>query len=172
MLYIFFCCDLTDNNPFKDVDHRMKTTQALVRAFPKEPKFTKKEQDLIDAGMDAYNFFNETALERAGLAYDQKIDEIRSLMERLSPEVHAIPKIHICEFCAELNPDGVNYVEEIEKYVSNAVDLEKFAKLLGDMATYKLKALETAKKIENTGRVRGNKGSSLIERGVFRQEKK
>ena len=44
-------------------------------------------------------------------------------------------------------------------------------KLLNEMATYKLKSMETAKKIENTGRVRGNKGSSLIERGAFRKTK-
>jgi len=172
LLYIFLCCDLTEQNPNRDVDYRMKQEQALSRAFNnKDKKFLKKEEVLLDAAIDAYNFFNETAIERATLAYDQKIDEIRSLMERLQPEVHPNYKIHSCDLCAEFNPDGVNQVEEVEKYVSNAADLEKFAKLLNEMATYKLKSMETAKKIENTGRVRGNKGSSLIERGAFRKTK-
>lgn len=173
LMYIFLCCDLTDSNPNRDVDHRMKRDQALSRAFnAKDKKFLKKEESLIDAAIDAYNFFNETAIERATLAYDQKIDEIRSLMERTEPEMHAIQETHMCEYCAELNPEGVNRIEEISKYVSNAVDLEKFAKLLNEMATYKLKSMETAKRIENTGRVRGNKGSSMIERGVFLGKKK
>jgi len=78
--------------------------------------------------------------------------------------------VHSCDFCATLNPDGVNLVEEIDKYVSNAGDIDKFAKLLNDLATYKLRAMETAKKIENTGRVRGDKGSSIIERGSFKDQ--
>jgi hypothetical protein len=166
LLYVFSCCDLTDQNPIKDIDYRLKRDQAMSIAFKgKEKKFLKKEEALLDSAIDAYNFYNETAIERATLAYDQKIDEIRSLMEETAPEVHLIYKTHMCDSC---NPDdGINRVEEVEKYVSNATDLEKFAKLLNEMATYKLKSMETAKKIENTGRVRGNKGSSMIERGTF-----
>lgn len=174
LLYVFFCCDLTGNNPMSDIDYRLKPGQAASRVFhkPDIEHLSKKESALIDAAIDAYNFLNETSLERAGLAYDQKIDEIRSLLERLTPEVHASCKFHACDFCTDINPDGINQVQEIEKYVSNAADLEKFAKLLGDMATYKLKAMETAKKIENTGRVRSGKGSSMIERGVFLRDDK
>ena len=171
LLYVFYCCDLTDQNPLRDVDYRLKKSQALSRAFlGKQKTFTAKENDLIDAAIDAYNFLNETSLERATLAYDRKIDEIRSLLENVKPEIHPNHKVHMCEYCSEFNPDGINQISEIDKYVSNATDIEKFSKLLNDMATYKLKSMETAKKIENTGRVRGEKGSSLIERGSFRRD--
>lgn len=155
LLYIFFCCDLTENNPLRDVDYRMKKEQAMARAFnTKDKQFLKKEETLIDAAIDAYNFFNETAIERATLAYDKKIDEIRSLLEDTQPEIFQTLDQHG-------NPNG---------YASNDKIIANFSKQLNDMATYKLKAMETAKKIENTGRVRGDKGSSLIERGAFRRK--
>ena len=156
LLYVFYCCDLTDNNPMRDVDYRMKEEQAFSRAFAGGilTKFTKDQRALIDAAMDAYNFFNETAIERATLAYDQKIDEIRTLLEDTRPEIHPV-----------MDENG-----GITNYVSNNKILADFSKQLNDMATYKLKAMETAKKIENTGRVRGDKGSSLIERGAFRRD--
>jgi len=158
LLYVFFCCDLTEQNMFRDIDHRLKESQALSRAYPgnKKKEFNKKEKELVEAAMDAYNFFNETALERATLSYDQKIDEIRTLLDDTKPEVHPI-----------IDEDG-----NIDKYVSNDKIIANLSKQLGDLAVYKLKALETAKKIENTGRVRGGKGSSLIERGGFRKDKK
>jgi len=170
LLYIFYCCDLTKSNPISQVDYRMKEEQAAKMAFRGAAKFTKKEQELVDAGIDAYNFCNEGALERASLAYDQKIDEIRTLLEGLEPEVHAKYKEHMCDFCNELHSEPINQVLEIEDYVSNDRIIANFAKQLNEIATYKLKALETAKKIENTGRVRGDKGSSLIERGAFRKK--
>lgn len=168
LLYIFYCCDLTNQNPMRDVDFRLKEEQAMSRALGpiKKTSFTKKEEALISAAMDAYNFFNESALERAGLTYDQKIDEIRSLLEKTKPELHAVYETCTCNMCQE------NVVDIIEKYVSNDKIIASFAKQLNDLAIFKLKAMETAKKIENTGRVRGDKGSSLIERGVFREEPK
>ena len=166
LMYVFFCCDLTEQNPLRDVDYRMKEDQANRRAFSgsKPKKFNAKEQVLVDSAIDAYNFFNETALERATLAYDKKIDEMRTLLEKVAPEMHPILTEPTCVVCSE------NVTTVVEKYVSNAAEIEKFMKMLDSAATYKLKAMETAKKIENTGRVRGDKGSSIIERGVFRDE--
>lgn len=154
LLFVFYCCDLTEANFLRDTDHRLKKSQAARRVYNKDEKelnFSAEEQQLLDSAIDAYNFFNETALERATLAFDKKIDEIRSLMDEITPNSTSLE-----------DADG-----QIIKYVSNAGDIEKFSKLLSDLAVYKLKSLETAKKIENTGRVRGNKGSSLIERGAF-----
>jgi len=171
LLYVFYCCDLTDNNPLKDIDYRMKEDQAEKMAFKNKPKkFNKGEDKMVDAAIDAYNFLNETSLERASLAYDQKIDEVRTLLESLQPEVHSITETHICDYCADLNGEDSNTVPEITGYVSNDKIIQNLSKQLNDMAVFKLKALETAKKIENTGRVRGDKGSSLIERGAFKDQ--
>lgn len=155
LLYIFHCCDLTNNNPMKDVDYREKERQAMVRALGplKKTKFTKAEQKLIDAGLDAYNYFNEDALERSANVQQRKIDEITSLLDRTKPfitEVHDID------------------TGEIDKVVTNQKAIEGFVKQLESLAIGMLKAKETAKKVENVGRVRGDKGSSMIERGVFR----
>lgn len=162
LLYVYYCCDLTPENLLRDVDYRIKEKQANTRAFNiSTPRtFNDEEKKLLDAAIDAYNFFNETALERAGLAYDRKIDEFRSKLEELRPEVHTIYKECVCNNC-------VNEFSVVEKYVSNEGIIGNYAKQLNDLAVFKLKAMETAKKIENTGRVRGSKGSSMIERGVF-----
>lgn len=156
LVYVFYCCDLTEQNPLRDVDYRLKEEQALSRAFiVKNKKFTKQERTLLDAALDAYNFLNENALERATLSYDRKIDEIRTLLDTTTPEIHSV----------------TDQAGDVISYVSNNTIIASFAKQLSDMATFKLKAMETAKKIENTGRVRGDKGSSLIERGAFRRVK-
>jgi hypothetical protein len=159
LIYIFYCCDLTEQNPLRDIDYRLKEENAFSRAFKKikKKKFTVEEEKLIDAAIDCYNFHNETALERATLTYDRKMDEIRTLLESTEPEIHPVMDLD---------------TGQVDKYVSNNKILADFSKQLNDMAIYKLKAMETAKKIENTGRVRGDKGSSLIERGVFRTDGK
>jgi len=174
LLYVFYCCDLTEQNPLRDVDYRLKESQANSRSFPgKKPKeFNKKESSLVDSALDAYNFLNETAIERATLAYDKKIDEIRTLLESTLPEIHATYETHICEMCASNHDDALQEIQEIKSYVANDKIIASFASQLTTMAVNKLKAMETAKKIENTGRVRGKKGSSLIERGSFRRDKK
>jgi superfamily I DNA and RNA helicase len=88
LLYVFYCCDLSDDNLMRDVDYRLKPEQAMVRAFQgKKKKFTKVEEALIEAAMDAYNFFNETSAERAVLAIDKKIDEARTVLEETDVEI-------------------------------------------------------------------------------------
>jgi len=156
LLYIYWCCDLSQENPMSGLDHRLKEGQALSRALGKHKKssFNKKETALIDAGMDAYNFFNETALERVGLSYDKKIDELRTQFDGLKLEIH---EIH--------DENG-----GVKGFASNDKIIENVGKQIVEMANNKLKAMEAARKIENKGRVRGDKGSSMIERGVFRND--
>jgi hypothetical protein len=153
LLFVFWCCDLTALNPFRDVRVSRKVEDATKRIFlgTKRKKFTKQEADMIDAAMDAYNYFNEDALERSALVQSKKIDQINDLLDNTKPEVHPV-----------FDEDGA-----IDKYVSNAKIISDLRKELKEMALGMLAAKETAKKIENTGRVRGNKKSSLIERGLF-----
>jgi Asp-tRNA(Asn)/Glu-tRNA(Gln) amidotransferase C subunit len=155
LLYIFYCCDLTNNNPMKDVDYREKERQAMARALGpiKKTKFTKKETELINEGLDAYNYFNEDALERSANVQQRKIDEISDLLDKTKPFIDLVHDID---------------TGEIDKVVTNQKAIEGFVKQLESLAVGMLKAKETAKKVENVGRVRGDKGSSMIERGVFR----
>jgi hypothetical protein len=152
LLYVFFCCDLTEENFMKDVDFRQKPTQAKLRAFKiKDFKFSKDEQKLIDAAIDAYNFFNETSAERSELILDQKIDEARVKLAETEIEV-----------IRNINPQ----TGEV-KFTSNEGIISKIAEQIDTLMSLKLKTKQTALKIQNTSRVKGDKGSSLIERGVF-----
>lgn len=153
LLYIYLCCDLSEENPMKDVDFRQKPQQALSRAFKdKNKKFTLVEQELLDSGMDAYNYFNETAAERSEIAIDKKIDEARSKLEETKIEV-----------VRNQNPQT-----EVVSFVSNESIITKIAQQINEMMSLKLTMKQTAMKIQSTSRVKGNKGSSLIERGIFK----
>jgi len=156
LLYVFYCCDLTNSNPMKDVDYREKPRQAMVRALGpiNKTSFTNKEQSLIDAAMDAYNYFNEDALERSAMVQQKKIDEISALLNKTEPFIEIVH-----------DEDG-----QLDKVVTNERAIAGFVKQLEVLAVGMLKAKETAKKVENVGRVRGDKGSSMIERGVFRDD--
>jgi len=158
LLYVFYCCDLSDDNPMRDLDYRMKEEQAMIRAFRKLGKksFNKRERDLIDEAIDAYNFFNETSAERAVLAIDAKIDEARTKLTEMEVEVIR----------------NVNENTGVVSFASNENIMSNLAKQIGEMMTLKVSITNAAKKLENAGRVRGGKGSSLIERGnlVRREE--
>jgi len=152
LIYVFYCCDLTDSNPMRDVDHRMKEEQAMSRVFGnKKSKFTKKEESLIGAAMDAYNFFNETSSERAILAIDAKIDEMRTKLENTEVEIVR-------------NVEETSSGSEKVSFVSNEKIIGNIVENISKMMATKLNIANSAKKIEQSGRVRGNKGSSLIER--------
>jgi len=154
LLYVFFCCDLTEDNFMRDIDYRLKPEQAMSRAFlNKITKFDKEQSELIDAAIDAYNFFNETSAERAVLAIDKKIDEARTVLE--STEI---------EIVRNQKDNG-----EVS-FASNETILSKLATNIGALMTLKLNVMNAAKKMENTGRVRGGKGSSLLERGGLIQK--
>jgi hypothetical protein len=150
LIYVYYCCDLSEDNIMRDLDYRMKPEQAMVRAFAgKKDKFTAEEQKLIDAAIDAYNFFNETSAERAVLAIDKKIDEARTKLEEEEIEIIR----------------NVNESTGVVSFASNETILSKLAENIGKLMTLKISVMNAAKKMENSGRVRGNKGSSLIERG-------
>jgi hypothetical protein len=153
LLYIFFCCDLTEDNPMRDVDFRQKPQQAKSRSFKdKAIKLSKEEEKLLDAGIDAYNFFNETSGERSEMALDKKIDEARVKLQETELEV-----------IRNVNPTTMEV-----KFTSNESIITKIAEQIDSLMTLKLKMKQTALKIQNTSRVKGGKGSSMIERGTFK----
>lgn len=153
LLYIYFCCDMSEENFMKDLDYRQKPSQAKLRCFKdKDYKFNKEEQELIDKGIDAYNYFNETASDRAELTLDKKIDEARTKLEETEIEIVR----------------NVNPTTSVITFASNENIISNIAKQIDDLMNLKLKIRQTGTKISNTGRVRADKGSTLIERGSFR----
>ena len=153
LLYVFYCCDLSSDNPMKDIDFRRKPGQALSRAFKgtKTKKFTAKETKMVDAAIDIYNFFNETSAERAILAMDRKIDEARTVLEE--EEIEIVRNVKVA--------DGT------VTFASNETIIGNLAKRIGELMVLKIQITNSAKKLENAGRVRGGKESSLAERGTL-----
>ena len=81
-----------------------------------------------------------------------KIDESRTLLEKTKPEI-----------VRNVNPQ----TGEV-KFVSNGKIISEFAEQIDQLMSLKLTMKQTAMKIQNTSRVKGDKGSSLIERNTFR----
>lgn len=149
LLYVFYCCDLTEDNPMRSIDYRQKPEQAMARAFKKKKtKFTGPESKLVDPAIDCYNYFNETSAERAVIAMDHKIDEARTMLEKTEIQI-----------VTNVKPTG-----EIG-FVSNEGIIGNLAAKIGELMNLKIAITNAAKKLENSGRVRGGKGSSLAERG-------
>ena len=96
-----------------------------------------------------FYFFNETSAERAILAMDKKIDEARTVLEETDIEIIK----------------NIKATDGTISYASNETILGNLSKRIGDLMTLKIQISNSAKKLENSGRVRGGKGSSLIERG-------
>jgi hypothetical protein len=157
LLYVYYCCDLTSDNPMRDLDYREKPGQAMSRAFQNKKKdFPPAEKKLITAAMEAYNYFNETAGERSMMVLDQKIDEIRTVLEETTPVII----------------QNFNEASGVTTFASNDKILASFAKQIQDLMVMKIAIAEASKKLENTGRVRGDKKSSILERGNLTRKHK
>lgn len=151
LLYVFYCCDLSADNPMRDLDYRQKPEQAFNTAFRalKKDKFSAQEEDLVNAAISAYNMFNENAAERAVLAIDEKIDQIRTVLENTEPIIER----------------NINAATGAVAFVSNEKILGNMVKQVDEFMKMKISIQDSAKKLENTGRVRANKKSSALERG-------
>ena len=155
LLHIFYCCELSDDNMYKNVNFLLKEKSSQARIFGKKHIFTEEEAMYIHNGFNAYNFFNETAVERGGNTFDDKIDEISSLLAKTKPVIHTV-----------LDAEG-----NIDKFVANDKILDSFAAQINKYAGYKLASIKTATQIQGAGRIRGNKSSSAIEAGLFEEDK-
>jgi len=151
LLYVFYCCDLSSDNPMRDLDYRQKPEQAFNTAFRaiKKDKLSKVEEELVNAAMEAYNMYNENAPERALLVIDEKIDQLRTTLEDATPVIER----------------NVNAASGAVTFVSNEKILGNMVKQIDEFMKMKISIQESAKKLENTGRVRANKKSSALERG-------
>jgi hypothetical protein len=86
------------------------------------------------------------------MALDKKIDEARVKLQETELEV-----------IRNVNPTTMEV-----KFTSNESIITKIAEQIDSLMTLKLKMKQTALKIQNTSRVKGGKGSSMIERGTFK----
>ena len=85
--FIYLLCDITEECPLKDVLFQKRESEALFHAYKdKNYKFTKKERELVTAGINCYIKYNESAEERLLAEFDRKAEELRTELENTMPE--------------------------------------------------------------------------------------
>lgn len=109
-LYIFFMCDLTEENPMRDV-MESRHREAMFKAFGNTTKIKLNEKDLslLKKGVDCYIRYNETSEERALHVFDRKAGELRAAIDTMVPET------------AENEYDGVTSFVSNSKIISNGL---------------------------------------------------
>jgi len=89
LFYLYLMCDLGDECPTKDLDQSIKDGQCRFMAYgTRKYDFEGQEQRLIISGLAAYTLLNEVAEERMLKTYDEKIDQLRTLLEETTPVIH------------------------------------------------------------------------------------
>jgi len=85
LYYVFLVNDISPDNPILQSNNADK--DALFRAFgSSSKKFTKKEEELINASSRKYVELNSTPEERLLTMFDRKSSEIIELLESTKPE--------------------------------------------------------------------------------------
>jgi len=149
MLYfIFLLCDLSEDNPLRDVAAEHKEKEALFRVYgAKEHKFTKKERELLQRGVDTYIKYSKTAEERILELFDVKAEELRLVLENTKPET------------IENERDGVT------TFVTNTGIITKGLKELDFVKKQKINVISAIRNEAMTQKVRGKIILSPLSKG-------
>lgn len=87
LFFVYLLCDLTQENPLRDVDPDKRETEAKFRAFKdKNKKFTDKEYELLKDAVKRYIKLNTTPEERLLNAFDKKAEELSTKLASVVPE--------------------------------------------------------------------------------------
>jgi hypothetical protein len=85
--FVFLFCDLTEENPIKNVKADKLEEEAKFNAFNDRHKvFTKKELKLLDPAIKKYVYLNTTMEERLLYAFDRKAVQLSAVIENVIPE--------------------------------------------------------------------------------------
>ncbi len=152
-LYIWYGYDLNPNNPMVDVDIKERDTRAIEESFGKKgAKFSVKEQEIVNKAINAYVYYSSTSEERALNQFNKMIDEQLEFIDSL--EQFKVTKDANGEELREINEE---YGKQLQITLMNIDKISKQKKMMKD-------------KILNgeSGKVRGDKDSSMIEKGIFK----
>ena len=149
MLYfVFLLCDLSEENPIRDVPYDHKEEEALFRAYGKKThKFTKRELELVHPAVDTYLKYSKAAEERILEVFDDKAEEIRLVLEETKPET------------VENEKDGV------VAFSTNTGIITKSLKELDYIKKQKINVMAAVKNEAMTQRVRGQLVLSPLSKG-------
>ena len=85
--FVFLLCDLTEDNPIKNVKVDKKEEEARFYAFnDRDIVFSEKELSLLAPAIKKYIYLNMTMEERLLYAFDRKAAQLSSILEVVIPE--------------------------------------------------------------------------------------
>lgn len=125
MLYfVFLLCDLTEENPLKEIPAAKKEEESLFRAYKdRGKKFTKKELSVLEPAIECYIKYNTTPEERILKAFDDKSEETREVLEDTKPETSVNEKDGVVSFVSNSNiiTKGLKELDSIKKIKMNVI---------------------------------------------------
>ena len=146
--FIFFLCDLTEENNFRDIPAEKREKEVLYRVYKDRGHvFPKKEYELLSKAIKCYIENNETSDERILTAFDSKSEEQRKLLEDT--------KFETIE----------NEVDGVSSFVSNSDIITSGLKELDYVKKQKSAVIASIKKDAMSQRVRGKMVLSPLSKG-------
>ncbi len=122
--FIFLLCDLSEDNPLRDVHAEKKEEESLFRAYgDKKHKFTPKERSLVSDAVDCYIKYTKTAEERILEAFDNKAEELRDVLDGTLPETVENEKDGVTTFVSntEIITNGLKEIDSIKRLKINVI---------------------------------------------------
>jgi hypothetical protein len=124
LMFVFYLCDLTEENPLKDVPAEKKEEEAKFKAFADRRKeFTKSELKYLIPAIDCYIKYNSTPEERILNKFDEKSEQLRDKLESTKPITKTNSKGGITTFASNTGiiTKGLNELNTIKKSKASVV---------------------------------------------------
>jgi hypothetical protein len=148
LFFVFLLCDLSEDNPLRDVPAESKEEEALYRAYgSKTHSFTKRERSLVEPAILCYIRYNKTPEERILEAFDSKAIELREELEVVKPETYE------------------NFKDGVTTFVSNSSIITKGLKELDAVKKLKMNVINAIRREAMSQRVRGAAVLSPLSKG-------
>lgn len=147
--FIYLLCDITEDCPLKDVAATKRESDALFYAYnSRDYAFTRKELELVNAGIACYKKYSENAEERLLNEFDEKTASLRVALEKTMPETVK------------------NSLNGVVTFTSNSDIITKALKELDSVKRMKGTVIAAIKKDAMTQRVRGQVVLSPLSKGL------
>ena len=124
LFFIFLLCDLTEDNPLRDVPSEVKEEEALYRAYGnKKHNFSKRDVELLIPAVVCYIKYNKTSEERILEAFDKKAIELRDALEVVKPENYENYKDGVTTFVSNSSiiTKGLKDLDIVKKLKMNVI---------------------------------------------------
>lgn len=150
--YVFFICDIEEDNPFAHLDPEDKIWYAKRECFRSpEYEFSEGQVEIIEEAMELYVKGNEFAQNRLAATYDETIDLMRKQLKLVPPEM-----------VRQVDGKGnITFTDNFKVHADCLINIAKIEKA-------KEETMARIRKEREKGEVRGDKEIGLLARGVIR----